>query len=40
MTMPTLNMGVLQSMMTLVAYTIAVAGVAVGLDRYNISIKL
>jgi phosphatidylinositol glycan class W len=40
MTMPTLNMGVLQSMMTLVAYTIAVAGVAVGLDWYNISIKL
>ena len=40
MTMPTLHMGVLQSMAVLVAYMGAVAGVAIALDRYNISIKL
>ncbi|KAL5119780.1 Glucosaminyl phosphatidylinositol (GlcN-PI) nositol acylation protein [Pleosporales sp. CAS-2024a] len=40
MTMPTLHMGVLESMGVLVAYTTAVAAVAVGLDWYNVSIKL
>jgi phosphatidylinositol glycan class W len=40
MTMPTLHMGVLESMGVLVAYTVAVAGVAVGLDLWNVSIKL
>jgi phosphatidylinositol glycan class W len=40
MTMPTLHMGVLLSMGVLVAYTAAVAGVAVGLDWWNVSIKL
>lgn len=40
MTMPTLHMGVLQSMGVLIAYIAAVAGLAIGLDRYNISIKL
>lgn len=40
MTMPTLHMGVLQSMGVLIAYTAAVAGVAVGLDLWNVSIKL
>lgn len=40
MTMPTLHMNVLQSMAVLTAYTAAVAGVAVGLDWYNVSIKL
>jgi phosphatidylinositol glycan class W len=40
MTMPTLHMGVLQSMGVLIAYTTAVAGVAVGLDWWNVSIKL
>jgi phosphatidylinositol glycan class W len=40
MTMPTLHMGVLPSMGVLVAYTAAVAGVAVGLDWWNVSIKL
>jgi phosphatidylinositol glycan class W len=40
MTLPTLHMGTLQSMGVLVAYTAVLAGVAVGLDHYNISIKL
>jgi phosphatidylinositol glycan class W len=40
MTMPTLHMGVLQSMGVLIAYTTAVAGVAVGLDWWDVSIKL
>lgn len=40
MTMPTLHMGVLQSMAVLVAYIGTVAGVAVALNYYNISIKL
>jgi phosphatidylinositol glycan class W len=40
MTMPTLHMDVLQSMGVLVAYTVAVAGVAVGLDWWDVSIKL
>ncbi|KAF2820244.1 GPI-anchored wall transfer protein 1 [Ophiobolus disseminans] len=40
MTMPTLHMNVLQSMAVLTAYTAAVAGVAVGLDRHNISVKV
>lgn len=40
MTMPTLHMGVLESMGVLVAYTVAVAGVAVGLDWWDVSIKL
>ncbi|KAH8723166.1 GPI-anchored wall transfer protein 1 [Phaeosphaeriaceae sp. PMI808] len=40
MTMPTLDMGVLQSMAVLVAYTAAVVGVAVGLDWYDMSVKL
>ncbi|KAH4846547.1 GPI-anchored wall transfer protein [Parastagonospora nodorum] len=40
MTMPTLHMGVLESMGVLVAYTVAVAGVAVGLDWWDVSVKL
>jgi phosphatidylinositol glycan class W len=40
MTLPTLHMNVLQSMGVLIAYTAAVAGVAVVLDKYNVSIKL
>jgi phosphatidylinositol glycan class W len=40
MTMPTLHMGVMQSMGVLVVYTVAVAGVAVGLDWWDVSIKL
>ncbi|KZM20282.1 Glucosaminyl phosphatidylinositol (GlcN-PI) nositol acylation protein [Ascochyta rabiei] len=40
LTMPTLQMGVLQSMAVLVAYIAVVAALAVTLDRYNISIKL
>jgi phosphatidylinositol glycan class W len=40
MTMPTLHVSVLQSMAVLIAYTATVTGLAVGLDRYNISIKL
>jgi len=40
MTMPTLHMSVIQSMAVLTAYTAVVAGVAVGLDWYNISVKL
>jgi phosphatidylinositol glycan class W len=40
MTMPTLHMSVLQSMGVLIAYIAAVAGIAVTLDRYNITIKL
>jgi phosphatidylinositol glycan class W len=40
MTLPTLHMGVLQSMAVLVAYIATVAAVAIGLDRYNISVKL
>ncbi|KAH6643066.1 GPI-anchored wall transfer protein 1 [Boeremia exigua] len=40
MTMPTLHMGVLQSIAVLGAYIATVAGLAIGLDRFNISIKL
>lgn len=40
MTMPTLHMGIMQSMGVLIAYTGAVAGVAVSLDQWNVSIKL
>ncbi|KAH7390808.1 GPI-anchored wall transfer protein 1 [Phaeosphaeria sp. MPI-PUGE-AT-0046c] len=40
MTMPTLHMGVLQSMGVLIAYTGAVAGVAVGLNWWDLSVKL
>lgn len=40
MTLPTLHMSVLQSMAVLVAYTATVAGVAIGLELYGISIKL
>jgi phosphatidylinositol glycan class W len=40
MTMPTLHMSVLQAMGVLVAYIAAVASVAVGLDWYNMTIKL
>ncbi|RMZ67502.1 GPI-anchored wall transfer 1 [Pyrenophora seminiperda CCB06] len=40
MTLPTLHMSVLQSMGVLVAYIAAVAGVAIGLDFYNVTIKL
>ncbi|KAH6206545.1 GPI-anchored wall transfer protein [Parastagonospora nodorum] len=40
MTMPTLHMGVLESMGVLIAYTVAVAGVAVGLDWWDVSVKL
>lgn len=40
LTMPTLHMGLLQSMAVLVGYVAAIAGVAIGLDRYNISIRL
>ncbi|KAF2033099.1 GPI-anchored wall transfer protein 1 [Setomelanomma holmii] len=40
MTMPTLHMSVLQSMAILIAYIAAVSGLAVVLDRYDVSIKL
>ncbi|KAF9692116.1 hypothetical protein EKO04_009963 [Ascochyta lentis] len=40
LTMPTLQMGVLQSMAVLVAYIAAVAALALGLDHCDISIKL
>ncbi|KAF2627525.1 GPI-anchored wall transfer protein 1 [Macroventuria anomochaeta] len=40
MTIPTLHIGVLQSMAVLVAYIATVTGLAVGLDRNNVSIKL
>ncbi|KAJ4988827.1 hypothetical protein SVAN01_05634 [Stagonosporopsis vannaccii] len=40
MTMPTLYMSVLQSMAVLVMYVAVVAGLAIGLDKYDISIKL
>ncbi|KAF1851611.1 GPI-anchored wall transfer protein 1 [Cucurbitaria berberidis CBS 394.84] len=40
MTMPTLHMSMLQSMAILIAYAATVTGVAVGLDFYNLSIKL
>jgi len=40
MTMPTLHMDVLQSMAVLVLYIAIVAGLAIGLDKYDISIKL
>lgn len=40
MVLPTLHMSVLQSMAVLIAYTATVTGVAVILDRYNISIKI
>lgn len=40
MTMPTLRMGVLQSMAVLLVYIATVAGLAVGLNKYDVSIKL
>lgn len=40
MTMPTLHMSVLKSMAVLTAYTAVVAAMAVGLDWYNVSVKL
>lgn len=40
MTMPTLDMDVASTMGVLVGYITAIAGVAVALDRYDISIKL
>ncbi|KAJ4375553.1 Glucosaminyl phosphatidylinositol (GlcN-PI) nositol acylation protein [Didymella sp. IMI 355093] len=40
MTMPTLHMGVLQSMAVLVTYIATVAGIAVFLDNFDVSIKL
>ena len=40
MTMPTLDMGVISTMGVLIGYMAAIAGVAVALDRYDISIKL
>jgi phosphatidylinositol glycan class W len=40
MTMPTLHMDVLQSMAVLVTYIATVAGIAVFLDNFNVSIKL
>jgi len=40
MTMPTLHMSVWQSMAVLTAYTAAVAGVALGLEWFDLSIKL
>ncbi|KAI4651590.1 uncharacterized protein J4E79_009070 [Alternaria viburni] len=40
MTFPTLHMSVVQSMAILVAYIAAVTAVAVGLDMYNLTIKL
>jgi phosphatidylinositol glycan class W len=40
MTMPTLHMSVLQSMAVLVAYIAAVAGLALGLNSFDVSIKL
>ncbi|KAI8933512.1 hypothetical protein NX059_009249 [Plenodomus lindquistii] len=40
MTMPTLHMGVVQSMGVLVGYIAVVTGVAVGLDRWDLSVKL
>ncbi|KAJ0162325.1 GPI-anchored wall transfer protein 1 [Colletotrichum tanaceti] len=40
MTVPTLHVGPLATMSILIAYSGAVTGVALGLDAYNISIKL
>jgi len=40
MTMPTLHMGIMETMAVLVCYMAALAGVAVALDRWDISIKL
>lgn len=40
MTLPTLDMTMIQSMVVLTAYIAAVAGVAIGLDYYNVTIKL
>jgi phosphatidylinositol glycan class W len=40
MTIPTLHMDFLRSMAILFVYTGAVTGVAVGLDQYDLSIKL
>jgi phosphatidylinositol glycan class W len=40
MAMPTLHMGVLETMAVLVTYVFVLAGVAVGLDRLDVSIKL
>lgn len=39
-TLPTLNMGVLESMAVLVGYMVAVSAVALGLDKLDLSIKL
>jgi phosphatidylinositol glycan class W len=39
-TMPTLNMGVLESMAVLVGYIAVVSAVALGLDRLDLTIKL
>ncbi|OAL54185.1 GPI-anchored wall transfer protein 1 [Pyrenochaeta sp. DS3sAY3a] len=39
-TLPTLHMSVLQSMAVLIVYTATVAGVAIGLELYGVSIKL
>ncbi|KAF2177666.1 GPI-anchored wall transfer protein 1 [Zopfia rhizophila CBS 207.26] len=40
MTMPTIHMGVFESMGVLLGYVSAVSAVALGLDRLNVSIKL
>ncbi|CAI6266724.1 unnamed protein product [Periconia digitata] len=40
MIVPTLDMGPVESMGILVTYIVVIAGVAMGLDRWNISIKL
>ncbi|KAJ4292543.1 Glucosaminyl phosphatidylinositol (GlcN-PI) nositol acylation protein [Kalmusia sp. IMI 367209] len=40
MTIPTLHMGVLSTMTTLIGYITAIAGLAVVLDRIDVSIKL
>ncbi|EUC47776.1 hypothetical protein COCMIDRAFT_34688 [Bipolaris oryzae ATCC 44560] len=40
MTLPTLNMSIIESMTVLIAYIAVVAGVAVVLDHYNVTIKL
>jgi phosphatidylinositol glycan class W len=40
MSVPTLHVGVGQAMAVLGTYTAAVAGVAVGLDRWDVSVKL
>ena len=40
LTLPTLSMGVLESMAVLIAYLAAISAVALALDRFNITIKL